>query len=123
MCREELVELIERKRSLYKDQYENGTKRTSLEEEMLFKSEGEQKDVKALLKEHGDEELLLAEKITRSHKFGQKHTKGETPTLCPECYIDRDNSSTLIEASSEKGGGFRKFKCESCAYELTIEAI
>jgi hypothetical protein len=69
--------------------------------------------------------LALEERLKRAHLFGLHHAKGPMPTLCLTCFVDRGESSNMVEQSVRHWTGDRFFKCENkkCAAELHVTTI
>ena len=121
MCREEIVDLIDRKKSLYRQIYENKLKHAEIEGELWLKAEEEQAPIRELLAENKAHERTLDGKLLRSHRFGRKYITYEgAPSMCLECYIENELLSDMVEAGSKLGNDIKDFKCEVCSYELQM---
>ncbi len=121
MSRELQVQVIRRKRALYHERHDLALQTLAIEEEIAYASPEIAPVLQQRLLQAKDAEETVQLRLRRAQLFGQEFAKSLVPSICLTCYVDDDLSAEMIEIESRLGNGIRRFKCERCGVELSIE--
>jgi hypothetical protein len=120
MSRKLIEQVLEIKRTLYKQQYEAKLKKLTAKDEFDYCPPGQDQRLKEKLYQAESAALEIEGKLNRAKLFGLHHTKG-SDFPCIHCFVDHGVliSMTKIEP---KIIGTKMLKCTRCDRELTIDA-
>ena len=121
MYREFTERLIDTKSRLQRQLDENIKEHKPIKDELLFKSLVEQKPIRARLEENERAKATIEARITRADRYGKHHLGPGKALVCPECYIEEDETSELKDIEPVPINFMKRFVCERCSFEMSVE--
>ena len=121
MYKEFTARLIETKSRLQQQIDENIKEHKAIEDELQFKSLDEQKPIRARLEENERTKATIEAVIRRAGQYGLDHLGPGKELVCPECYIEKNETSVLKDIEPVPINYIKRFVCERCSFEMSVE--
>lgn len=131
MPRELVLHLMARKKALHAEQFEIENKLSALPPEHLWVVDidtahdpldltPEEMKVKETSIALNSRKLQVQAQLDRAERFRTQHPGGVLPPFCPDCFIDQNVDSLMVEVKSDRGNGIRQFECPSLSCKLVL---
>lgn len=121
MYREFRVQLIETNSRLQQQLDENVKEHKAIEDELQFKSLDEQKPVRARLEGNERAKATIEAVIRRADRYGMHHLGPGKALICPECYIEKNETSELKDIKPVPINFMKRFVCKKCSFEMSVQ--
>lgn len=121
MYREFTERLIDTKSRLQKQLHDNKKDHKAIKDELLFKSQDAQKPIWERLEKNEREIAMIEAKIIRADRYGMHHLGAGKDLVCPECYVEMDETSELKDVKPAPINYMKRFVCKKCSFEICVE--
>ncbi|MBI5449978.1 MAG: hypothetical protein HY940_01340 [Gammaproteobacteria bacterium] len=121
MYREFTVRLNEIKSRLRQQLDENFKEHKAIEDELQFKSLDEQNPIRERLEKNERAKVTIEAVIHRADRYGMHHLGPGKALICPECYIEKNETSELKDIEPVPINFMKRFVCERCPFEMPVQ--
>jgi len=121
MCRELILQVIEKKKDLYLKLHRLDLKMLEIEEQFAFASDDDLQVKQKMIDDVEVKRLDTQMKLNRTQLFGLRHAKGSEPQ-CLSCFVEDGDLPKMAQIKSEIFVTYL-YKCERCNKELRLAPI